>query len=117
MNFFIFLFNFYNLNQIITFKYLDTENVLYVWRAIDTCNESGYPNYPGWVREYLGRTAKELLSIEKAGKKAPQLVKNSIGLYGGHFSEIHHALGVGKKQAEHAADLCREECHPGAIRL
>jgi excisionase family DNA binding protein len=76
--------------RIVESYYWDTRNVLYVWRAIQICNERGYPNYPDWVREYLGKAAEKLLSIEKAGKKAPELIKNSIGIYGRDFSEIDY---------------------------
>jgi excisionase family DNA binding protein len=77
--------------EIIKKYFQDTGNVLYVWRAIQICNERDYPHYPDWVRKYLGKSAKRLLSVEKAGKKAPELIKNSIGIYGRDFSEIHHS--------------------------
>ncbi len=71
--------------------YEETENPLYVWRAIQCCKDYER-EYPDWVKEYLSNVADEILNIENPGKDAPALLKSALGIYSARdFSEFHNS--------------------------
>jgi hypothetical protein len=69
--------------------YDETENPLYVWRAIIfLCDDDR--KYPAWIKDYLKNAADNLLRIRDPQKEAPALIKTAIGLYSARdFSEFH----------------------------
>jgi hypothetical protein len=85
-------------------QYEETQNPLYVWRAIEFLKDDGR-EYPNWIKKYLTETASNLLDIKEPNKNAPSLIKKALGIDDARaFSKLHYSW-----QKDYAYDLVIEE--------
>lgn len=63
-------------------------NPLVIWEAVNYC-VSENKDFPGWVRNYLQKVARELLSIRDPGSRAANLIKDALGFQDGTTFNRH----------------------------